>query len=544
MDCLFRTVKRIIYVVFATLLLSCGNSTKPKIQKLLVLISVDQMGASYLEDPTFMPITHKSLLSKSAVFTQMHHYHARTTTAAGHATLATGCYPSTHGIVDNNVYVRASGITEYSILDTAIQFVGVENCKLKKVSAARLQRPTLGDIVKSTIPKSKSYSVALKDRSSILMGGKNANRAFWFDAESTRMVSSDYYHEPFPEWARSFTGDSVERESITTGWIYHTPYAKAKLDRDSVSYECGKFLPWFPHTVASLDSQYVSSDRVGNFLWNTPFGDHYVLAFAKQLIAKEALGQDEHCDVLTVGLSAADVIGHQFGPNSREIADYYYRLDTYIDDFRTYLDATVGTGNYTIAITADHGVVPMPEFSEIPNAERIEHKEFDDDMQHIDKELQTHFELSQPTLLASSYSGVEPNFAYLKLHTIDTTSYVTLLKEKLRALPYIAGAYSPSDYLNSDKSFPLPHLRNSYDPRYGYFIQTIPQKGNLVDMRSCGTTHGTPYDYDTHVPFIIYGQGVSAMQSDSTVYTVDIAPTLLHLLGIDEVTMDGVNLLK
>jgi len=79
----------------------------------------------------------------------MHHYHARTTTAAGHATLATGCYPSTHGIVDNNVYVRSTGVTEYSIIDTSIRFVGVENCNLKKVSAARLQRPTLGDIVKS-----------------------------------------------------------------------------------------------------------------------------------------------------------------------------------------------------------------------------------------------------------------------------------------------------------------------------------------------------------------------------------------------------------
>jgi predicted AlkP superfamily pyrophosphatase or phosphodiesterase len=199
------------------MLLSCGGSNKMITPKLLVVISVDQMSASYLDDTEFMPRTHGSLFSTSAVFTQMHHYHARTTTAAGHATLATGCYPSTHGIVDNNVYVRSTGVTEYSILDTSIHFIGVENCNLKKVSAARLQRPTLGDIVKSKNAKSKSYSVALKDRSSILMGGKDANRAFWFDAESIRMVSSDYYNERFPDWALSFSGDSTERESLATG---------------------------------------------------------------------------------------------------------------------------------------------------------------------------------------------------------------------------------------------------------------------------------------------------------------------------------------
>jgi predicted AlkP superfamily pyrophosphatase or phosphodiesterase len=526
------------------MLLSCGGSNKMITPKLLVVISVDQMSASYLDDTEFMPRTHGSLFSTSAVFTQMHHYHARTTTAAGHATLATGCYPSTHGIVDNNVYVRFTGVTEYSILDTSIHFIGVENCNLKKVSAARLQRPTLGDIVKSKNAKSKSYSVALKDRSSILMGGKDANRAFWFDAESIRMVSSDYYNERFPDWALSFSGDSTEREALATGWIYNTPYDVTKLDGDSASYECGKFLPWFPHTLASLDTLYVSHDRVGNFLWNTPFGDHYVLEFAKQLIAKEELGQDEQCDVLTIGLSAADIIGHQFGPNSREIADYYYRLDSYIEEFIAYLDATVGEGNYTLALTADHGVAPMPEFPAIPNSERIEHTQFDDDLERIDHELQVFFELTRETILESSYSGVEPHFQYLINNNVDTSAYVALLKEKLQSLHYIAGAYSPADYLVNDGSFPLAHLRNSYDPRYGYFIQTIPQEGYLVDMRSCGTTHGTPYSYDTHVPFIIYGAQVSAMKTDNTVYTVDIAPTLLHILGIDEVSMDGKNLLN
>ena len=171
------------------------------------------------------------------------------------------------------------------------------------------------------------------------------------------MVSSDAYAESFPNWVTKFSGDSVERASIKAGWMYSTPYDMAKLDSDSASYECGRFTAWFPHTLASLDSNYVAKNRVGNFLWNTPYGDHFVLEFAKKLIEKESLGSDDNCDVLTVGLSAADVIGHQFGPNSREVADYYYRLDSYLENFITYLNNTVGEGNYTLAITADHGRV-------------------------------------------------------------------------------------------------------------------------------------------------------------------------------------------
>ncbi|MDA0778628.1 MAG: alkaline phosphatase family protein, partial [Bacteroidetes bacterium] len=169
-------MKKIIVLLFILVITSCSlPKTKVK-SKLVVLISVDQMRGDYIERfKDQMPFVYKELYDGGLNYMNTHHFHAKTTTAAGHATLATGCLPSTHGIVDNNVYVRATRKTEYSILDTTIAFVGLDSCSLQKVSADKLKKPALGDYIKMNDSLSKSYSVALKDRSAILMGGHFAN---------------------------------------------------------------------------------------------------------------------------------------------------------------------------------------------------------------------------------------------------------------------------------------------------------------------------------------------------------------------------------
>jgi predicted AlkP superfamily pyrophosphatase or phosphodiesterase len=557
--CLFRTVKKLCVVALGAMFLSCQSQVKTTTPKLLIMISVDQMRADYLTQfSTQMNFVNNELAANGISYTNMHHFHAKTTTAAGHATLATGCYPSTHGIVDNDVYVRQTGKTEYSILDTTVTFIGADSCTLQKVSAAKLQKPSIGDIVKQHDSLSKSYSVALKDRSAILMGGKKANRAFWFDAESTQMVSTDYYSELFPKWVRSYRADSIFRGELEDGWyfaknnssssdIFHID--SANCDADSAAYECGTFTPWFPHTLASMSQSKKGKNPKGNFIWNTPYGDAYVLKFAEQLIENEGLGQDQHCDVLTIGLSAADVIGHQFGPNSREIADYYYRLDRYLQSFVTKLDATVGRENYTLVLTADHGVAPMPEVSVATHADavRVEYTQFDNDIEMIDGELKQLFNLTKTTMVESSYEGIEPDFDYLNANNIDSTLYLDSLRAKLLRLSYVANVFIPSDFLEVDKNTSeyAPYFANSYDARFGYFVQLLAKPFCLVDMRTCGTTHGTPYAYDTHVPFIIYGNSIKSKSIKTKVYTVDVAPTMLGTLQIDLTgAVDGQNLLK
>ncbi|MDC1395521.1 alkaline phosphatase family protein [Bacteroidia bacterium] len=531
--------------LFLFLSLGCQSTKKSNSPKLVVLISVDQMRGDYL--PTFesqMEAGLAEFYTKGLVYTNAHHKHAMTTTAAGHATIATGLYPSHNGIVNNTVYNRAAGYSHYSILDSTVNFIGIENCELNKVSAKNLLKPSIGDILKKQNKNSKSYSVALKDRASILMGGHDANRAFWFDAKSTQMVSTDYYSETFPTWVSEYKAKDVVAQSIEYGWQTEEKFkALSSTSNDSFSREKGTFAPWFPHTLESIDTNRVSENVLGNFVWATPFGDEYVLDFAYQLIAQQKLGEDTDCDVLTVGLSSADLIGHHFGPNSHEILDYYNKLDFYLDDFMNKVKGQVGEENVLFVLTSDHGVAPFPEVvsAEGGDAQRIEAEQYDADLAKIDSALMTIFQLENSTILKANYAGVEPHFEYLSSNHIDSLEYVRALSNELKTLNYVSEVISVFDIL--DKSIVKPFIdlyRNSYKKEYGFFIKILGKKNYLVDMRSCGTTHGSPYDYDTHVPVIFYGSGINARRADDQINTVDIAPTIISILSPNDSSLfDG-----
>lgn len=525
-------------LLFIFTLTACKNEPKSsKNAKLVVLISIDQMKSEYLT--RFNPQLNagfKYLLDSAHVFGNAFHNHATTTTAAGHATLATGYFPSNNGIIDNTVYNRMLGYKHYSIEDTSVQFVGIEHCQLNKVSAKHLLKNTLGDYVKQADELSKTYSVALKDRASILMGGKNANRAFWFDAASTQMVSTDQYEEDFPEWIKTFTGMAKMKKEIEQGWILEPSFSPLpSISSDSFEREKGRFLPWFPHTMASFDTLKVSDNKPGTFLWNTPYGDAFVLEFAHQLILSEQLGKDEHTDVLTIGLSAADIIGHHFGPNSYEVLDYYSKMDRYLASFIERLDNTVGKDNYIVVLTSDHGVAAMPEYlaDQGVDAKRIDAVQFETDLAAINKSLKNQFSIDQDIILKADYGGIEPNFEALGFAHHNTEDVLYELTNQLEKLDYIAGAYNFLDVYDTlcTKAF-ITQIRNSHRDEFGYFIKLVPKENYLIDMGANGTTHGSPYDYDTHVPLLIKQPNTTGKKITQRVQTVDIVPTILEMLGI------------
>lgn len=525
-------------LLFIFTLTACKNEPKSsKNAKLVVLISIDQMKSEYLT--RFNPQLNagfKYLLDSAHVFGNAFHNHATTTTAAGHATLATGYFPSNNGIIDNTVYNRMLGYKHYSIEDTSVQFVGIEHCQLNKVSAKHLLKNTLGDYVKQADELSKTYSVALKDRASILMGGKNANRAFWFDAASTQMVSTDQYEEDFPEWIKTFTGMAKMKKEIEQGWILEPSFSPLpSISSDSFEREKGRFLPWFPHTMASFDTLKVSDNKPGTFLWNTPYGDAFVLEFAHQLILSEQLGKDEHTDVLTIGLSAADIIGHHFGPNSYEVLDYYSKMDRYLASFIERLDNTVGKDNYIVVLTSDHGVAAMPEYlaDQGVDAKRIDAVQFETDLAAINKSLKNQFSIDQDIILKADYGGIEPNFEALGFAHHNTEYVLYELTNQLEKLDYIAGAYNFLDVYDTlcTKAF-ITQIRNSHRDEFGYFIKLVPKENYLIDMGANGTTHGSPYDYDTHVPLLIKQPNTTGKKITQRVQTVDIVPTILEMLGI------------
>lgn len=524
--------------VFLFICLACTPQKSVNKPKLVVVISIDQMRGDYYDlliKPSNFQGGFERLYSQGNVYNETHHRHAVTTTAAGHATLATGFVPRNNGIVNNTVYNRALGFSHYCIWDTTVLYVGIDSCDLNLVSADNLKKPTLGDYVKQADKQSKSYSIALKDRASILMGGKNANRAFWFDAKSTQMVSTDYYAESFPTWAKNFKANQRFAQALVYGWNYEEkPTPQFTHPNDSFEQECGTFHPWFPHSVSSMDTQRVRENQEGAFMWNTPYGDAFVLDFAQELIAQEKLGTDEHTDILTVGLSAADIIGHQFGPNSKEVLDYYDKLDDFLEEFIVSLEKSIGRENLLIVLTADHGVAPLPEVlaERGQDAQRISKTQYDLDISQIDSQLMLEYGVDEHTILRANYNGAEPNFPYLNVQGIDSIDFVNSLMNKLEALPYIDQCYSFFDY--SDESCNKPFIdlmRNSHRPEYEYFVKILGKPHYLVDMRSCGTTHGTPYGYDTHVPLVFYGGALSSKWNSDSTYTVDIVPTVLDYLN-------------
>lgn len=541
-------VKKYLTLLFAMLFVMCKSPQKQETAKLVILISIDQMKSEYLS--RFNPQLEagfKYLLDSAIVYTNAHHNHATTTTAAGHATLATGFFPSHNGITDNTVYNRALGYKHYSIEDTTVRFVGIDDCGLNRVSAKPLLKNTLGDYVKESDNASMSYSIALKDRASILMGGKTANRAFWFDAASTQMVSTDYYKETYPDWAKKYTANEVMHSEISKGWVLDQSFTKmASISSDSFERERGNFNPWFPHTLASFDTMRVPDNKRGAFMWNSPYGDAFVLKFAHQLIQNQDLGTDDHTDILSIGLSAADVIGHHFGPNSYEVLDYYNKIDFYLAEFIEKLNKDVGKENYILLLTADHGVAAMPEYlaDQGIDAKRILGDQFDADIARINEKLKDTFMLSDDVILKANYSGVEPNMSIFERNGADLNSVINMLTSELERLEYIAGAYSFLDIKDSSCNKPyIAQIRNSHRDEFGYYVKLVPTENYLIDMRKNGTTHGTPYTYDTHVPLIVKLPRHSGKMIDTKAYTVDIVPTVLDVLGIKtEVHFDGTSL--
>jgi predicted AlkP superfamily pyrophosphatase or phosphodiesterase len=535
-----------LYVLVAIICLSCAKQTDYRTPKLVVVISVDQMRGDYLDKySSDFSGGLKYLDENGQSFVNTHHNHANTSTAPGHATIASGFHPKNHGITNNTIYYRNSRQSHYSILDTSVRFVGTSQCNLKRSSAKNLLKPSIGDIVKSHDPKSKSYSISLKDRASILMGGHHANRAFWFDSESTQMVSTDYYSEPFPNWVKNYLGKEIIAEDIVNGWLLNPKYKTTyDISKDNVIQEGGFFSPLFPHTLSNISSNQDSNTLIGDFLWNTPFGDKFVLKFAKKLIENENLGKDQHNDVLTISLSAADYIGHEFGPDSYEIEDYYHKLDQYLMEFINFLNDEIGQENYVLTLTSDHGVAPFPELASDskPHAKRISYSKFLYDIDSIDLLVQKDLNTKESCILASSgYRGIEPKFEVLNNCDADTTKLINSIQYHVKNLNYIEETISFKDinYPKCNKIF-IDKTRNSHNPNHGYFIKIIGKKNCLIGYSNHGTTHGSPLYYDTHVPLIFLGNNIQSKHKSDTVYTIDIAPTLIDYIGItDYLLFDG-----
>jgi predicted AlkP superfamily pyrophosphatase or phosphodiesterase len=495
---------------------------EPEGPRLVLFVVVDQMRADYLD--RFGPLFTGGLArlnAESVRFSETYHDHATTETAPGHATLATGLYPSHHGVIANWWFDRAEGDFVYGVSDP-------EDGR----SPRNLDATTLGSWIKAADPASKVFAASGKDRAAILTAGKEADGAFWYDHDDGGFQSSTYYYpqEP-PAWLRTFNEASTADRYFATLWQPLPATATAIAQQGAAlaieATDLGPLHPSFPHSYGGLDIE--PDDGFYGALYDTPILDERLLELARALIVGEELGQDGHLDFLGLSFSALDTVGHDYGPNSPEVLDTLLRLDQVLGELLDFVDRTVGLEHVIVSLSADHGVLPLPEYSEehgqpgrrLVAAERPCY-------QHVGRGLRDRFG-DRRWVRQGEYLD-EAAIAAAGLDLAEVESEAARL---LGACPGVARVWTRDE---------LERPETVQDPIGRLFVHVLhPQRrANLYVQYESGflpvsaavTTHGSPYPYDTHVPWLLRLPGVEPARIGDTVYTVDVAPTIAARLGV------------
>ena len=517
-----------IFSLLAFMTISTGFAQQRP--KLVVGIVVDQMKMEYLYrfQSDFSENGFKRLMNEGYTFHNMHYNYMPTYTAPGHASIYTGTTPAMHGIVSNEWFSRTLGKETYCTDDDSVATVGDGTKDEGEMSPKNLQTTTITDELRlSTNFKGKVIGISIKDRGAILPAGHFANWAFWY-SKTGSFISSTFYGDKLPNWVTEFNAQKGYLKYINQGWNLLKPIAAYDESLpDDNPYE-GKLYkvdkPVFPY---DLKAMYDKNDA--GVLRATPFGNDYVADFAKVAIEKELLGKDNITDFLAVSFSSTDYVGHILGPRSIELQDTYLRLDVTIADFLNYLDKTVGKGNYLVFLTADHAGAENARFLkdskyEVTNIEgkdiRAALKKFSTDTFGED--------------LVLNYGSFNLFFdkEKIKAKSLELSKVKQVFKDFLMTQNYVKRVYTEEEILNnSGADYYLNFIAKGYDvTQNGDLI--ILDKPGYIEYGPTGTSHGTTYSYDTHVPCLFYGWNIKKGETHDKKEITQIAPTLAQKLKI------------
>ena len=484
--------------------------------KLIVVIVIDQFRGDYLEryHDQFGDAGFRLLLDHGAYFPNCNYNYANTRTAPGHSTLFTGAYSNGHGIAANEWWDPKKKKMVTSVEDDDTKFVGLPEAKAG-ASPHNLMADTLGDELKlATQGKARVFGVSLKDRGAIIPAGFAGDAAYWIDAKSGVWVTSTYYRNDLPRWVQDFNSNRPakywdrEWKNSRGELLASTAHRKAKDGSDAGFYEV-----------------------VGG----TTFGNEYELEFAKELVVYENVGRGPATDLLAISLSPNDILGHRVGPDSPEMAQMALDLDHELANFFNFLGHQVGLADVWIALSADHGVSSLPDAVKklhIPAANVGASKA----EEQINAAITAKFFAGHP----APYVKLDYPLAWLDqdafiashIHERDAEAAVGEAMKQVGLRDYytksqLAAGEAPNTPLGRK-------YLNSYSPHGSWFVMGVPEIYTVGP--GGGTDHTSPYNYDTHVPLALYGLPFQAGTYRTNVETIDLAPTLASLLGINAPT--------
>ena len=522
----FTRMKRILKqlgLAFGVVLALGAQAQKPK---LVVSIVVDQMRADYLTRwADLYEGGFKTLVSNGEMFYNAHYTYAPTYTGPGHASIYTGTDPRYHGIIANDWYQPESGTYMYCVEDSDVSGVGVgldPQAYQGKRSPKNIKSTTWTDELElATDGASKVFGFSLKDRGAITAAGHLGDGAFWLDA--TGFITSTAYMQELPVWMQRFNKKYSPESYMKGSWdysrdrsLYPASYCHA-YERAPI----GAASADFPYDLAALY-------RAGGVeaLKATPWGNQILVDAALVAVRAEKLGQNPTgaTDVLAISFSSTDYIGHATGVRSHETMDMYLRLDAQLGELFKGLDALVGAGEYLVVLTADHGAAQNPRlFDEVmPTA----------NWYPADLEAELRSLIAAKGVPASAILNFSNEQVYLDLSLLgdeDADDWMDATRDALLKHPAIAEAWTLEEIRISPDPF-AEMRRNGTDKRGGQVFFAL-HPGHLSYSNE-GTTHGSGYAYDTHVPVVFMGPGFNpSARHNERIGVKDIAPTLCKILN-------------
>jgi predicted AlkP superfamily pyrophosphatase or phosphodiesterase len=473
--------------------------------RLIVGIVIDQFRYDYLTRfRTEYTGAFAQLWKQGAVFTNAQEDHYPTVTAVGHATFLSGAIPAISGIVNNEWYDRATGGRVTSVSDPGTQLLGGPGAGS---SPHRLLVSTVGDEMKIAGRRSKVIGISLKDRAAILPSGHMADGAYWFSGRTGNFVSSSFYFPALPAWVQEFNAQHLADRYAGHEWK---------------ALDSGQAMGRMPA-------------KPGPGLWGaeeaSPFGNELTETFTERAIEAEQLGHHPDTDLLTVSFSSNDYVGHAYGPDSPQVHDMCLRTDRLLEKLFRYIDAKVGLANTLIVLTADHGVAPVPELEEqrkMPAGRLSVSKLFD----AMETALKTRYGEGQWIV---GNAGADPylNYALIDQKKLSLADVENTAAEAVRRLPHIFRVYTGEQLARGEM------LQDRFGRRVarGYCASRSP---DIIVIQhpywlwaSHGASHGTPFNYDSHVPVIFLGPDVRPGLYDEEIAENDIAPTLATILQVE-----------
>ena len=497
--------------------------------KLVVGIVVDQMKMEYLYrfQNDFSANGFKRLMNEGFTYHNANFNYVPTYTAPGHASIYTGTTPSVNGIVGNEWFSRMLGKVMYCTDDAAVKILGLGSEIEGKMSPKNLLTTTITDELKlSTNFKGKVIGMSLKDRGAILPAGHFADWAFWL-SNTGNFISSTFYGENLPDWVASFNAEK-RCESYLKSWDLYKPietYNESLADDNPYEGKLyGVEKPIFPYNLkAMFDKSGASVIRA------TPFGNNILEDFAKKAVTAEKLGQDNETDFLTISFSSTDYIGHIIGPRSIELQDTYLRLDETIADFLSFLDKSVGKGNYLVFLTADHACAENARFlsDHKYNVTNVETASIQEKLKQFSTE-----KYGENLVLNYSNFNLFLNKQIIASKNLQLNNVKKDFIDFLMSQPQVKRVYTEEEILaNSGADYFLNFIFNGYDVTQNGDLVVLDKPG-YIEYGPTGSSHGTAYMYDTNVPLLFYGWKIKHGESHKKKLITQIAPTLAQKLSL------------